>query len=114
MAVKEIVVVRQFRRNANRTMATAIAASSSTRCTLRIEVSVLTPLVPTCAEAIVVGIHGLMIRHAGMSGLLLPQVPVEHGWDRETFLDHVCLKAGLARHAWREEIQLFLFEAEVF
>jgi AMMECR1 domain-containing protein len=47
--------------------------------------------------------------------VLLPQVPVEQGWDRETFLHHVCLKAGLPTSAWRDpDIALEAFSAEVF
>jgi AmmeMemoRadiSam system protein A len=82
---------------------------------LRIEISVLTPLLRTRAEDVVVGVHGLMIRQAGRSGLLLPQVPVEHGWDREAFLDHTCRKAGLPPGAWRQpDAELLSFAAEVF
>jgi len=56
----------------------------------------------------------LIVEHRGRRGLLLPQVPVEHGWDRETFLDHTCLKAGLPRDAWRQGARIFAFEAQVF
>jgi AmmeMemoRadiSam system protein A len=62
---------------------------------LHIEISALTPLVPIRPEEVVVGRHGLMISHRGRAGLLLPQVPVEQGWDRETFLCWTCRKAGL-------------------
>jgi AMMECR1 domain-containing protein len=49
------------------------------------------------------------------STLLLPQVPVEHGWDRETFLEHLCLKAGLPTDAWHHaDTVLEVFTAEVF
>ena len=61
-----------------------------------------------------VGRHGLIVERGHRRGLLLPQVAVEHGWTRETFLEHACLKAGLARTAWREGARLFVFEAEVF
>jgi AmmeMemoRadiSam system protein A len=82
---------------------------------LHIEISVLTTPVPVRAEEIVVGTHGLMIRHAGASGLLLPQVPVEHGWDRESFLEHTCRKAGLPPGAWRlPGAELLSFTAVVF
>ncbi len=56
------------------------------------------------ANSIVVGEHGLLIRCQGRSGLLLPQVPVEHHWDATTFLNQVCLKAGLPRETWRSEM----------
>jgi AmmeMemoRadiSam system radical SAM enzyme/AmmeMemoRadiSam system protein B/AmmeMemoRadiSam system protein A len=51
-------------------------------------------------NAVDVGRHGLKIVHAGRSGLLLPIVPIEHGWDARTFLDQVCRKAGLPMTAW--------------
>jgi AmmeMemoRadiSam system protein A len=82
---------------------------------LRLEISVLSRFVPIRPEDIVVGRHGLMIRHGAHRGLLLPQVPVEEGWDRETFLDGVCRKAGLHPGAWREsEAELQGFTATVF
>jgi len=61
-----------------------------------------------------VGRHGLIVEHAGRRGLLLPQVPIEHGWDRETFVAHTCLKAGVSTDAWRRGARLFVFEAQVF
>jgi len=82
--------------------------------TVRIEISVLTPLLPIRPEDVDVGVHGLMVRRGGRRGLLLPQVPEEQGWDRETFLAQVCLKAGLPRDAWRQGAELFSFMAEVF
>ncbi len=81
---------------------------------VRIEISVLTPLLPIRPEAVEVGVHGLMVKRGGRRGLLLPQVPGEHGWDRETFLAQVCLKAGLPRDAWRTGAELYSFTAEVF
>lgn len=83
---------------------------------LELEISILSPLTP-CPdpELVEVGRHGLLIHHAGRSGLLLPQVPLEWGWDRETFLDQTCHKAGLPGAAWRDPgAALFWFEAEVF
>lgn len=79
-----------------------------------LEISVLTPLAPIRAEEVEVGRHGLMISHGGRRGLLLPQVPVELGWDRETFLDQTCVKAGLPTDAWRRGATLQAFTAEVF
>jgi len=69
---------------------------------LRVEVSVLGPLEPIAPEAVEIGRHGLMIRHDGRTGLLLPRVPIDHGWDREAFLDHTCRKAGLPSGTWRQ------------
>ena len=65
-------------------------------------------------DEIEVGRHGLIVEHGTSRGLLLPQVPIEHGWDRDTFLDHTCLKAGLDAAAWRRGARIFIFEAQVF
>ena len=62
-----------------------------------------------------IGRHGLIMSRDGRSGLLLPQVPVEWQWDRETFLAQTCVKAGLPRDAWRDPATTILwFEAVVF
>lgn len=81
---------------------------------LVIEISVLSPLAPILADEVVVGRHGLLVSQGSRRGLLLPQVPVEWGWDRETFLSQTCLKAGLAPDAWRQDADLQAFTAEVF
>jgi AmmeMemoRadiSam system protein A len=81
---------------------------------LRIEISVLTPLFPILPAEVEVGRHGLMVEQGRCRGLLLPQVPVEWGWDRETFLDQACVKAGLPPSAWRHGATLRAFTAEVF
>ena len=83
---------------------------------LEYEISVLSPLRPVAdPEEIVIGRDGLFLLAGGRTGLLLPQVPVEQGWDREAFLRAICLKAGLPEDAWRwPEARLFRFEAEVF
>ena len=81
---------------------------------LKIEISVLSPLQPIRPEEIVVGRHGLVVAQGGHRGLLLPQVPVEWEWDRETFLAQTCLKAGLSADAWQHGAQLQGFTAEVF
>ena len=82
---------------------------------LTIEISVLTPecLVVDATE-IEVGRHGLIVEHGSRRGLLLPQVATEYGWDRETFLVHTCVKAGLPPDAWHRGARLFRFEAQVF
>lgn len=81
-----------------------------------VEISVLSPLrVITDINEIVVGKHGIIVRRGYRSGLLLPQVATEYNWDRDTFLRHTCLKAGLQAHAYLDpssEIQIFT--AEVF
>jgi AmmeMemoRadiSam system protein A len=82
---------------------------------LRISISVLSPLSPILPEAIEVGRHGLLITGGAHRGLLLPQVPVEHGWDRITFLEQTCRKASLPLDAWRNtQIRIEVFTAEVF
>ena len=68
---------------------------------LQISLSVLSPLRPIEAEGVEIGKHGLVVSMGGRRGLLLPQVPVEHGWDRVTFLEQTCRKAGLFAHAWK-------------
>ncbi|MBV9573560.1 MAG: AmmeMemoRadiSam system protein A, partial [Acidobacteriales bacterium] len=73
---------------------------------LQISLSILSPLFPIKPEEIEVGRHGLLISHAGRRGLLLPQVPVEHGWDRLTFLEQTCRKAGLPADAWRSGAEI--------
>ena len=88
--------------------------SSNELPSLRVEISVLTPLVPIRPEEIEIGRHGLMVTQGRMRGLLLPQVAVEWGWDRETFLDQTCVKAGLPSSAWRHGATLLAFTAEVF
>ena len=81
----------------------------------QIEISVLGPIEPVNdVSEIAVGRHGLIVSHGHLKGLLLPQVATERGWDRETFLAHTCLKAGLKRDAWLSGTQIFKFEAEVF
>ncbi len=81
-----------------------------------IEISILSPIeVLKDPGEIVVGRDGLIISRGYNSGLLLPQVPVEQGWDRNTFLEHTCYKAGLPAHAWKlEGTKIEKFSAQVF
>lgn len=82
---------------------------------LTIEISVLSPPTPIEAKAVEVGRHGLILRCAGRSGLLLPQVPLEWGWDRAVFLEQLCRKAGLPPGAWQHAgAELLAFTAERF
>jgi AmmeMemoRadiSam system protein B/AmmeMemoRadiSam system protein A len=82
---------------------------------LKFEISVLTPVREISDPGeVIVGRHGLIIDRDGLKGVLLPQVPVENKWDRETFLEQVSLKAGLPRDAWRRGAKLYVFEAIVF
>jgi AmmeMemoRadiSam system protein A len=81
---------------------------------LEIELSILSPPQPVSAEAVEIGRHGLLISMAGHRGLLLPQVPTEHHWDRTTFLEQACRKAGLPLDAWKQGATIEAFTAEIF
>jgi AmmeMemoRadiSam system protein A len=81
---------------------------------LEIELSILSPAQPIRAEQIEVGRHGLLISQHGRRGLLLPQVPVERNWDRTTFLEQTCRKAGLPLDAWQKGATIEAFTAEIF
>jgi AmmeMemoRadiSam system protein A len=81
---------------------------------LEVELSILSPPLPIAAEAVEIGRHGLLISMAGHRGLLLPQVPTEHHWDRITFLDQTCRKAGLPLDAWKNGATIEAFTAEIF
>ena len=82
---------------------------------LTLEISVLTPIEPVGdLSQIEVGRDGLVIEDGYRKGLLLPQVATEHHWDRDTFLSHTCLKAGLKADAWKSGAHVYRFQAEVF
>lgn len=82
---------------------------------LALEISVLAPPQPTSADQVRVGEHGLQITRGGRRGVLLPQVAVAQGWDREAFLAHACRKAGLPGDAWRQaQTTIESFTAQVF
>jgi len=88
---------------------------------LAIEVTILSPpqLLPGSPadrpQKIHVGTHGLIVKGMGCTGLLLPQVPTEYGWDSREFLDHTCIKAGLRSDCWkRNEVEIYYFEGQIF
>jgi AmmeMemoRadiSam system protein A len=81
---------------------------------LEVSLSVLSRLFLIHPEAVEVGRHGLVISDGARRGLLLPQVSLENGWDRETFLEQTCRKAGLPLNAWRQAATIEAFTAEVF
>jgi|SRR5579883_770622 AmmeMemoRadiSam system protein A len=81
---------------------------------LKVSLSVLSPLFEVSADQVEVGWHGLLISQHGRRGLLLPQVPLEHGWGRVTFLEQTCRKAGLPLDAWRHGAKIEAFTALVF
>lgn len=83
---------------------------------MSLEISILSHLTPVGSiEEIEVGTHGLLLRTASASGLLLPQVPGQFGWDRTAFLEALSQKAGLPKDAWKSpDAKLFRFTADVF
>lgn len=83
---------------------------------LELEISVMGPIEAVRdVDSIEVGRDGLIISRGRYAGLLLPQVATEYGWDRQTFLDQTCIKAGLEPGAWRNDgTRIEKFSAEVF
>lgn len=81
---------------------------------MEVEISVLSPMTPIDADKIVVGRDGLYIDGAGLRGVLLPQVPVEQGWDREAYLQGICQKAGGPERCWNlPGARLYRFGADI-
>jgi len=83
---------------------------------LHIEISALSPMIP-CPDPrqVKVGVHGLYLIHNSRSGVLLPQVPVEQGWDLDQYLEYICIKAGLPPGSYNAPGAQFLtFTAIVF
>jgi len=82
---------------------------------VRIEVSVLSlPHKVKFPSDVEVGKHGIIISKGYHQGLLLPQVPVEYNWDRDTYLSHGCLKAGLDEDEWKRGVTIEVFTAQIF
>jgi AmmeMemoRadiSam system protein B/AmmeMemoRadiSam system protein A len=80
-----------------------------------IEISILSPMRRiTDVQEIVVGTHGVMLVEAGQQGVFLPQVPVEQGWDRDQYLENLCLKAGLPTSCMSTNPELYTFTTLVF
>jgi uncharacterized protein len=81
-----------------------------------IEISVLSPLRKISdVKDIEVGRHGIYIIRGGRRGTLLPQVALEQGWNREAFLRHTCMKAGLPPDAYKDEgTEIYIYDALVF
>jgi len=93
-----------------------LPVQASEAADLHIEISVLSPMREvTDPEEIVCGTHGVLVEQHGRSGVFLPQVATEQGWDRETMLTELCAhKAGLPADAWRTGARLYVFTAQVF
>jgi AmmeMemoRadiSam system protein A len=81
-----------------------------------LEISVLSPLEKIEEiDEIEIGKHGIYIEKSFYRGVLLPQVALEHNWDRLTFLQQTCLKAGLPTDAWQaDDADIYVFSAQVF
>ncbi|HTR80827.1 MAG TPA: AmmeMemoRadiSam system protein A [Bacteroidota bacterium] len=82
---------------------------------ISIEISVLSPLREiSTIEEIQLGAHGIFLQAGMYRGLLLPQVAVQHHWDREQFLAETCVKAGLPRDQWKHaETRIYVFTTEI-
>jgi AmmeMemoRadiSam system protein A len=81
-----------------------------------IEISALSPMT-VCPDPrdVEVGVHGLYLTRGGRSGVLLPQVPVEQGWNQKEYLDYICVKAGLPPESYNApDATLYTFTAVVF
>ena len=83
---------------------------------LDIEISVLTPMKKIeNIQEIEVGKHGLYMVNNTYHGLLLPQVATNYGWNKKTFLEHTCMKAGLPQDAWTDKnTEIYIFSADIF
>ncbi len=87
-----------------------------------VEVTVLTPpeeinikSPDEYLKVIKIGRDGLLLSWHGFGGTLLPQVPVEYGWDVKTFLEHLCLKAGLPKDCWQwKEVKILRYQGVIF
>jgi AmmeMemoRadiSam system protein A len=81
-----------------------------------IEISALSPM-SACPDPrqVQVGVHGLYLVRGGRAGVLLPQVPVEQGWNLNEYLDYICVKAGLPAGSYdAPDAALYTFTAVVF
>jgi hypothetical protein len=79
---------------------------------VEIEISVLTPLERVAGpDAVVLGRDGVQIRKDGRVAVFLPQVPAEQGWDKTALMENLCLKAGLAKDAWKSGAELWTFHS---
>lgn len=82
---------------------------------IHLEITVLSPMLPVNPQDVEVGKDGLFTEFMGRHGVLLPQVPVEYGWNRTEFLNHLCLKAGLPADTWENyKISLYKFHGIIF
>ncbi len=91
----------------------ALTSGELNNCTL--EITVLSPLEKIVdTDIIEVGKHGIYIEKDLRRGVLLPQVATDHDWDRETFLDQTCIKAGLPEKAWQSpNVTIYIFSGQI-
>jgi uncharacterized protein len=84
-------------------------------CKITIEISALSAMADAEPDDVVPGLHGVLLSRAGRSGVFLPQVAAEQGWDRDELLNQVCVKAGLPYATWKDEgTRIRTFTATVF
>jgi len=89
--------------------------SESELSKVEIEISALTPYKVIKGDAeIILGRDGVVLKKGGKQAVFLPQVATEMGWNKEELLDNLCKKAGLQAGDWKEDAQLYTFQAEVF
>jgi uncharacterized protein (TIGR00296 family) len=96
-----------------------VKASELTSITLEVTILTVPQFLPCDPDQrpvhVEVGRHGLIVRGMGTSGLLLPQVASEYGWDSTTFLDQTCIKAGLSTRCWlNRKVDVLTFEGQIF
>ncbi|MBU1136172.1 MAG: AmmeMemoRadiSam system protein A [Nanoarchaeota archaeon] len=84
---------------------------------IKIEISVLDipKEIQSSPKNLEIGKHGLICEYKGYSGLLLPQVAIEHNMNSKEFLETVCEKAGLSKNTWKEkDFKLYKFSCQIF
>jgi AmmeMemoRadiSam system protein A len=80
---------------------------------IQIKLSIMTHPVPIVPDQIEMGVHGLIVKSDGRLGVLLPEVPVEFGWDLQTYLEKLCEKGGFPIDAWKNPSSLYGFTTQI-
>ncbi len=80
-----------------------------------LEITILSPLEKIDnTDEIEVGVHGIYIEKGNNRGVLLPQVATDYNWDRETFLQQTCIKAGLSESSWQSaDADIYIFSGQI-
>ncbi len=81
---------------------------------ITLKIAILSPIKRIEIDQIRVGKHGLLIEHDERRGVLLPEVPVDRGWNVQTYLKHLCMKAGLDQGVLKENPKLYGFTSMTF